>query len=195
MPIDMSAAKAPPRKRTAPRTAPKPANAERPAEKTLNDIRREGLDGWGSLIQMGLLAFNLRADAAAVGMFLPAVNAEAANLADQSDDWAKPIDFIIQTSPYVAFATALIPLGLQIAANHKWVDAASVAGMGIQPPDVLDAQVRARQAQAQAQAVQEKMAAMAEAKAMQDAYERQMREAQNEMASTQTVVLSSEVAA
>lgn len=188
MPIDMSAAtvKAPPRKRTASAASTKvtaPATPVATEASATQMAREEGLNGLGQLAQGVCVMVGLRSDAAALGMHWSGVAHETAKLAEIHEEVAKPVDFLIQIGPYTAFVMALLPLGLQIAANHKWVDPANVAGMGVVPPDVLDAQVRANMAQQAAIAMREKQAAIAQAQREQAMYEAQIREAQNEMAS------------
>lgn len=196
MPIDMSQAKAPPRKRatsTTPRATPKVAETATNTEASAIQIaREEGLNGLGQLGQAVCLMFGLRADAATIGMHWGPIAHETAKLADMHEEVAKPVDFLIQIGPYTAFVMALLPFGLQIAANHKWIDQANVAGMGVVSPDVLDAQVKAQLAQKQAEEMRLRQAQIADAKRTQAMYEAQIRQAENEMASQLATVISSE---
>lgn len=171
MPIDMSAAKAPPR-RTPSRTVkatPPPVES-----KTLNDKRREGLMGLAQLAQGLCLMTQQYADAATIGQHFPPFGAEIANLADTYDVVAKPIDFLIEIGPFGAVIAAGMPFVLQLLANHKVIDGSRMAGQGIVPPEVLEAQMKAQVAQMQAEALLEQRRAMTEARDAQQAYEKFM---------------------
>lgn len=149
MPIDMSAAKVPPKKRTANTKTQtvevKPVASER-------ERREEGLNGLGQLVQGGLLVAKQYADAAAIGMHFGNVSSELAKLAENNDSIAKPIDFLIQVGPYGALIQAVMPLAMQLLANHKIIDAANMPGSGIVTPEVLESQMQAQMAQIALQA-------------------------------------------
>lgn len=176
MPIDMSAAKAPPRRTPSSRTikaAPPPVET-----KTLNDKRREGLMGLAQLAQGVCLMTQQYADAATIGQHFPPFGAEIANLADTYDVVAKPIDFLIEIGPFGAVIAAGMPFVLQFLANHKVIDGSRMAGQGIVPPEVLEAQMKAQVAQMQAEALLEQRRAMTEARDAQQAYEKFMGESE-----------------
>lgn len=159
MPIDMSAAKAPPRRTSA---GSKPRVLAPPA-KTIRDMREEGLQGLGQLAQGILMMGQQYADAGAVGMHFPAVATELANLADQYEVIAKPIDILIQTGPFAALIAAGLPLVMQIAANHKLIDAERTIGSSVVPPEVLESQMKANISRMQAAAMRERQEAIREA--------------------------------
>lgn len=163
MPIDMSAAKAPP-KRT--RSA-----AKQPTEiivpKSIRDKRQEGLEGLGQLAQGGLLLGKQYADAAAIGMHWGPIASELATLADSNDAIAKPIDMLIQVGPYGALVQAVLPLALQLMANHKMIDASGMAGSSVVPPEALEAQMKTQLMQIQMQAQREQAEAQRELAEMQ----------------------------
>lgn len=174
MAIDMSLAKAPPKKTTGTRrvAAPTPQIDTR----SVNQKRNEGLLGLAQIGQGILWMVGQYADAAAIGQHWPPVAQELANVADTSDFVAKPIDFLIEVGPYGGLIAALLPLGLQIAANHGWVDATKLVGQGVVPPDVLEAQMKAQVAKMQADAMRAQQEALIEARKAQTKYEKIMAE-------------------
>jgi hypothetical protein len=118
------------------------------------------------------------ADAATVGRHWPNVAPELASIADEHDWLAKPIDILIEVGPFGALIAALVPFGLQIAANHGWVNADSLMSQGVVPPQVLEAQMKADVSRMQAEAMREQARAMREAQAAQAEYESMMAETQ-----------------
>jgi len=165
MPIDMSLATAPPKKRAANpssgRTSVK--SADTPEVLSQNEKRTNGLLGLAQLVQGGLLMFGQFADAGAIGQLFPPVAKELANVADSNDTIAKPIDVMIEVGPYGALIAAVLPLGMQIAANHGLIDAGRLMGQGVVPPAVLDAQMKTQMLQMQAAAVAQQNEAIAQA--------------------------------
>lgn len=168
MPIDMSAAKAPPRKAAATRSPRQITVAEAPSQ---NTRRAKGLTELGQLAQGVLLLTGQYADAAAVGMHFPPLAQELANVADGSDVVAKPIDFMIEVGPYGALIAAAIPLVLQVAANHKWVNPKMLLGQGVVAPEVLEAQMQAEMTKKLAEAARAQQVAIREAQQAQREYE------------------------
>jgi len=173
----MSAAKAPPSKRT-PAAAKKAAAAApvapEPGAKSLNQQRYEGVMGVASLVQGVCLMTGLHADAMTIGKFFPPVAAEVANIADDNEAIAKPIDFIIKIGPYGALIAAGLPFVMQILANHKVVDASAMHGYGVVPPEVLEAQMKAEMMRMQADAMRAQQQAVNEANAAAEAYAKMM---------------------
>lgn len=176
MPIDMSlaAAKAPPRKNA---SGTRRALTAAPETKSITERRAEGLSGLAQLGQGLCLMLGQYADAAALGRHFEPVAIETAKLAERYDVIAKPIDVLIEVGPFGAFIAALMPLGLQLAANHGWIDAERVASQGVVPPSVLEAQMKAEMARMQAQAMQAQRQAMMDAQQAQREYESMMAEA------------------
>jgi len=175
VPIDMSAAKAPPvRKATA--AAKKAVIAQQPVNegKSQNQLRFEGLMGLAQLGQGVCLMAGLHADAMTIGKFFPPVAAEVANIADDNETVAGPIDFIIKIGPYGALIAAAMPLVMQVLANHNIVDATSMHGYGVVPPAVLEAQMKAEMMRMQAEAMREQQQAVNEANAAAEAYQKMM---------------------
>ena len=173
--IDMSAAKAPPaRKAATPRKAPEPTPAPVAPEKSLKDQRVDGLIGLAQLGQGICLMAGLHADAMTIGKFFPPIATELANIADDNETVAGPIDFIIKVGPYGALIAAGMPFVLQILANHKVIDATKAMGQGIVPPEVLEAQMKAEILRMQAEAMRQQQQALNDANAAAEAYAKMM---------------------
>lgn len=177
MPIDMSAAKAPPKKAN-PGTTRRatPAVKAAPETQSLNERRTQGLMGLASLGQGLCLMMGQYADAAAIGQLFSPVAKELSNVADTSDLIAKPIDFLIEVGPYGALIAAVTPLALQFMANHGAIDANRLSGQGVVPPAVLESQMKAQVAQMQTQALMQQKSAMREAAEAQKQFEEMMAE-------------------
>jgi hypothetical protein len=177
MAIDMSAAKAPPKRTPAKKAAatpPPPPAQETAGKSALNQNRLEGLLGLAQLGQGICLMSGLHADAMTIGKFFPPVAAEIANIADDNDAVAQPLDFIIKIGPYGALIAAAMPFVMQILANHGVIDATNAAGQGIVPPQVLEAQMKAEMMRMQAEAMREQQRAINEANAAAEAYAKMM---------------------
>lgn len=172
MPIDMSAAvKAPPRKNAPRKAAASTAVATTVDTRTPFERRNQGLVELGQGAAGICLMTRQYADAAAVNQHFPPIARELALLADQHESIAKPIDFLIELGPWYGIVMAAMPLVLQIMANHKMLNAAAMAGMGVVPPDVLENQAKAQIARMQAAALAEQQEAMLEAQRAQQQYE------------------------
>ncbi len=78
-------------------------------------------------------AFTL--DSAALTLHGPTVAAAIAQVAADNANVARVLDKAAQVGPYGALFAALMPLAVQIAANHKIIP--PNADLGILPPDVL----------------------------------------------------------
>lgn len=174
MAIDMSAVSAPKRRTSAQTSTPRKAT---PVAETrsLREVRREGLDGIGQVAAGILVLTSNMADAGAVSQYWPGVSKELAELADTNETIAGVADFLTKTGPYTALIMAVLPLGLQIAANHRMVDAAALSSFGVIPPEVLEAQMKAEVMRQQAEALRAQQDLMAE---MQEA-EKQLAAARN----------------
>jgi hypothetical protein len=167
MPIDMTAAKAPPRRA---RAVKAPVMVQ--PEQTARSLREEGLQGLGALVQGVMNMAGQYADAGAIGMYFPGMSTEVAKLADVYEVIAKPVDLIIKVGPFGALIALGMPLVMQIAANHKLVDASRMLGSSVVPPEVLEAQMKAHIMRQQAEAQREQAAALQEAQAAQAEYQK-----------------------
>lgn len=172
MPIDMSAAKAPPRKATGARKAATRTLTVDESSAIL--IKRES--GLQDLAMIGgalLAVFGQHADSMAINMHAGPVLHETAKLSEKYEWLANGIDMAIKATPFTALLTAAMPLALQIGANHGWVKPGTMMGITILPPDVLEmqqkahmARVAAEQMKAQQEAREQAEAAMRDAEQM-----------------------------
>lgn len=126
--------------------------------------REEALNGLGQLLGFGCIVLHQYADAGAIGMHFPPVAHEWALLADKNEKVAKGIDYLTEAGPYAGVIVSMMPLVLQLAANHNLIKAEMAGGAGVVPPEALTAQVRAdmaRQAQEAMRAQHEAEASLA----------------------------------
>jgi hypothetical protein len=178
--IDMSAAKAPPRKSQA-RQKASAATPVTPNESLAVQRRYSGLCEIAQAGQGLCLLTGQFADAAAIGKHHEPPAREIAKLADRYEIVGKTVDLIIQVGPFTALVAACMPLALQLMANHRIVDASKLAGQGIVPPEVLEAQMTAEVMRMQAEAMREQQEAIAAAQEETRRYEQFMAK-QQEMA-------------
>jgi hypothetical protein len=163
----------PPARKSAAR---KPSAAPLTVAQTVKDKRTEGLMGLAQLGQGLCILTGQYADAATIGRHWPNVAPELAGVAEEHDWLAKPIDLLIEVGPFGALIAALLPFGMQIAANHGWVNADALSSQGVVPPQVLEAQMKADVARMQADAMRQQAEAMREAQRAQADYEAMMAE-------------------
>ena len=177
MPIDMRSVPPPPKKAGSRSSARTTVVSNEPIE-TMADKRARGLNGLGQLLQGGFLMFGQYADAATVGTHFPPVAREVANIADSNDYIAKGVDVLIELGPYSGLIAAVLPMALQFMANHRMIDATRMFSQGVVPPEVLDAQMRARVTQMQAEAMLAQKEALRAAQDAQKAMDEMYAEAQ-----------------
>ena len=175
MPIDMKTV--PPPKKAGTRSSSSRMTVVTETE-SMADRRTKGLNGFGQLLQGGLLMFGQYADAATIGQHFPPVAREVANIADSNDYIAKGVDLLIEVGPNTGLIAAVLPMALQFMANHKMIDASRMFGQGVVPPEVLDAQMRAQVTRMQAEAMMAQKEALKAAQEAQQAMDEMMREAQ-----------------
>lgn len=155
MPVDMSAATAPPRRRT---TGARKTAEPTPETPVRSEVRRQGLLGIAQGAQLVSIMRGNLADAGAISKYSPQLVNETVILAEQDKYVALGVDTLTRIGPYTPVLMIAIPFALQIMANHGKVNAealASVQGLDIVPPDVLATQMKAHVAQMQAEAMRE----------------------------------------
>lgn len=132
--------------------------------------RAEAVNG---LFQIGtamcLLAHQY-ADAATIDEHGENISRECAKVAEDNEQFANLLDKLSTVGPYAGLLTAIMPMAIQIAVNHKRMDPGA---MGSVAPEVLTAKVEAdiaekkaellAQAQEARQAAEQRLAKIQEA--------------------------------
>lgn len=154
MPIDTSLMSAAPPRRTGATRAP---SAPR---KTINDQRSEAVNGIFQLAGFGCVMTGNYADAAAIGMHSEPISGEIVKLGAVNENIGKGIDYLNQVGPYAGLISAVMPLVLQLLANHGRLDAGKVPGLS--SPQVLEAKIKAQIASQAAQEMREAQQAQRE---------------------------------
>lgn len=171
---------APPKvnRRPAATTAAKKETRETSAEQLRKD-REEGVNGLFQIGQLACIMTGNWADAGAFETHGPNVSRETAELGARYEKVGKSLDVLSQVGPFTAIIGAVVPLILQIAANHGKVPADKVAGFGVVTPAILEAQqkMQMQQMEMQAKAMQRQQ---------QEAFQREQ-DAFNEMMAAETV--------
>ena len=116
----------------------KNAQAQAQAQSSQHARRKDGVEGIGQAASLILLVRKQFADAAAVGIHVPAIAEEMASIADQNDTWAKWLDYFSMTGPYAGLVKASLPLMLQLMANHGTIPAEAGAALGVVSPKTLE---------------------------------------------------------
>jgi len=88
------------------------------------------------------------ADAAAIADHGPNISREAASLAQQNEKIGQWIDYLTEAGPYAGLITAVLPLALQLLANHGRIDHSKVPG--VSDPRVLETKIQAEMLRAAA---------------------------------------------
>ena len=126
-------ASAPPKRKAPPAARKRPPGPDYAG--AVMDVARGPLLG---LTLAGMRVPALMADAVAIEQHLPPIAEELGKLADSRPEVAAMLDRLTAAGPYAALLGALVPLGLQLAANHGLLR----PGMfGTVPPDALIAQM------------------------------------------------------
>lgn len=173
MPVNFTES-APPKKTAAKRSAPAPRQA---SSDTLRKDREDAINGLFQLGSVVAMAFGKWADAGAINTHGPAISTETVKLADRYDSVGKGIDALAQVGPFAGLITAVTPLIIQLAANHKMISPTQGAAMGATDPAVLSQQM---QIHAQREAIQIQLALAEQKRAMAEemaAFEREMESA------------------
>jgi len=153
-------ATAPPPKKPGPTVkSANPALAPESVQKT----REETLNNGWQAIAAGCMMGGLWADAGAVSIHGPNISKEAAAISLKYEKIGNAIDALANVAPFANLFAAVMPLILQIGANHKMVPASAIPGL--KDPRVLESQMRV---EVQRQAVEFERAARAEEAALKE---------------------------
>lgn len=173
MPVNFTES-APPKKTAVKRAAPTTRQA---SPDTVRKDREDAINGLFQLGSVAAMAFGKWADAGAINTYGPGISTETVKLADRYDSIGKGIDALAQVGPFAGLVTAVTPLIIQLAANHKMITATQAAGMGATDPAALAQQV---QINAQREAIQIQLHLAEQKRAMDEEmafYERAMESA------------------
>jgi hypothetical protein len=129
------------------------ANAARPAPSQTAKLegRAEAVDG---ILQLGAAVCVLtrnHADAQAIDDHRTDISIECAKVAADNEQFGNLLDRLSNVGPYAGLLTAVMPLALQLAVNHKRMEAGV---MGTVSPEVLEAKVKADIAEKKTAALQ-----------------------------------------
>lgn len=140
------------------------ASSQRQVEQRVQ-ARADAVGGVFQLAGMGLFMTGQLADAQAVTEHGPNISAETAKLAESNDQIAAFIDKLAAVGPYTGLVMAVLPLALQLFANHRPDVAPALTGFGVKSPEQLQAQAQlqaVRQAKEARKAQEEAAHALAE---------------------------------
>jgi hypothetical protein len=151
MPVSAMPSAPPKITRPAATTAAKKAANESSAAQLLKD-REEGVNGLFQIGQLACIMTGNWADAGAFETHGPNVSRETAQLGARYEKVGKSLDILSQVGPFTAIIGAVVPLILQIAANHNKIPADKVAGFGVVTPTILEAQQKMQMQQMEMQA-------------------------------------------
>lgn len=126
---------------------------------TIDEQREEAVNGVFQLGQLGLVMFGQYADAGAIGMHGPPIAHEVAELAKNNSQVAKGVDLLLQVGPYAGLVAAIMPLVLQLMANHEVIPADKMSGANIVKPEVLESQIKTQMARQAMEAMRAQQAA------------------------------------
>ena len=112
--------------------------------------RTVAVQGLFQLAGFGCIVAGWHADAGAIGEHSPAISQELAALADKNASVAKFIDSLTEAGPYAGLIVAVMPLTLQILANHGILKG-DMSAVGVKPPAILEAEVKTSLALKQAE--------------------------------------------
>jgi hypothetical protein len=106
--------------------------------------RAEAVDGIFQIAGTVLVVTKNYADAGAIAIHKDNISIEVAKVADENEKFAALLDRLTAVGPYAGLLTAVLPLAMQLAANHGRIDPLKAGGlMGVQSPEALVAQVQA----------------------------------------------------
>jgi len=150
--LNASAVSAPPRSARASQAQVKRASGKQ-------QERRETAEGIFQLAGFGCIIFRQYADAGAIGMHSPPIVDEVIALSEKNTSVANALDYLAEAGPYAGLVIAVMPLVLQLAANHGVIKAEMTSAAGVVPPAALESQVKADMARQAANALQAQRAA------------------------------------
>lgn len=155
----MSDFKAPPRAAAA---AKRESTTKAATVKGKTAAREEAANGIFQLAGFGCIITRQYADAGAINLHGAPVAHELALLAEKNTSIGKGLDYLMEAGPYAGLITALMPLVLQLMANHKVIRADMVSAAGVVPPEALTADVKAHMARQAHEALMAQRAAEAQ---------------------------------
>ncbi len=144
-------------------------------EETKQIMRARSLNGIGQILSAGAMMFGQYADAGAIKMYSPGIAYQAAAVADEHEGFANFLDQAEGIAPYIALATATIPLLLQLGANHGRISVEKASAMGVVDPALLETQMRHEMTRIQHEAMKRQ-------REMDEALQREMEEMAREQA-------------
>jgi hypothetical protein len=149
-----------------------PPKRDTPAAKvevpqTIKEQRAEAVDGIFQLVGLGCIIVGQYADAGAISVHSPPISIEVAEMADKNEGVAKAVDSLLQIGPYAGLVAVVMPLVLQLLANHRIVSADKLANVNVVKPEILEAQVKTQMAKQAMEALQAQAFAEEELAAMQ----------------------------
>lgn len=141
MPVNFTETAPPKRATTTKRTTPAPKTV------TPERLQKDRVDAVNGVFQFGsviAMAFGKWADAGAINTYGPGITTETVKIADRYDSVAKGIDALAQVGPWTGLITAVTPLIIQLAANHKMLSEHQAAVLGATNPEVLSQQMQVK---------------------------------------------------
>jgi hypothetical protein len=153
MPVDTSAQR-PAAPKQSPKSA-KPRITQVTPEEMLNS-RASGLFTWFQIAGGFSLMRGNFADAGALEEHGPGICKSAALYAEENETAAKYIDYMCQAGPVAVLLSSVMPLAMQLLANHNRIDATKVGAIpGVVAPEVLEMRIKVRMLKEAARAEQE----------------------------------------
>lgn len=150
------------------------------ASPTIKEQRIDACDGIFQLVGLGCIMVGWYSDAGAIDMHGHGVSIEVSELAEQNKGVAKGTDALLQIGPYAGIVAALMPLVVQLAVNHKAVDATKLpANANVVPPDVLTARVQTAMKQQAIAAMKAQIEAEEELRRMETEFNEYVEQRQN----------------
>lgn len=130
------------------------AKTPKPAVQTRKQARAEALTGWAQIGSFVCLCKGWLADSQAIAEHAPPICDEIAQIGETNEQLAGPLDALCKAGPYAALMASVMPLALQLAANHGKVQPGALGGFGVVAPATLEARAKAEMAKTAAHALQ-----------------------------------------